>query len=238
MFRNPRECYQLPEEWAGSSSWCLTGFAANDIKRQLHVLRKQLPCIRLELSREAGSPGALIKAALWRTKSYRPARCRRCDDPPHARHRQFQVLNRHPGLRFVTSDVRFCGPFWEYHCKLNVRPFPIAAAPPQKAGRPPLSAEAGLSYRTFPTMRSVICVRRSAYAFSGGLPAMNFTTARLGSWVPACRASSFFQIPEVLTRVRLFPVGSLPRHVREQRCQCCPLPSVATASPPQQRTIL
>jgi len=63
---------------------------------------------------------------------------------------------------------------------------------------------------------------------------MNFTRARLGSLgTGVAEQGSFFQIPEVLTRVRLFPVGSL-RVIGVSSVPVLPFSRLCYAGPPQR----
>jgi len=118
--------------------------------------------------------------------------------------RQFQVLkNSIPAAFWVTSDVGFAA----FLGTTAVKRCPFPMQQPQRAD--PRSAEAGLSI-DIPHHASVMRPPK-CLCISRWLPAMNFTYGQdWDLWYRFAEQGSFFQIPEVLTRVRLFPVGSLP----------------------------
>jgi len=186
------------------------GLCRKRYQEAVAVLRKQLPCIRLEYLEKPGLTGALIKGCSL-AKGRAIARLDVGDVmTPSRLDRQFQVLKQHPGCVLVTSDVEVCGPFWE---PLQVKRCPFPMQQPQRADT--LSAEAGLSI-DIPHHASVM-VRRSAYALVGGYRNEFYYGQDWDLWYRLAEQGSFFQIPEVLTRVRLFPCGLSSRHWREQR---------------------
>ncbi|MEO1002595.1 MAG: glycosyltransferase [Cyanobacteria bacterium J06638_7] len=124
--------------------------------------------------------------------------------------RQSAILARHPDCVLVTSDVEVCGPKWE---PLAVKRCDPPMAKPRWINTGPL--EQGLSL-DIPHHASVM-FRRSAYEAAGGYRPQFYFGQDWDLWYRLAEQGCFFHIPEVLTRVRLFPGALSSRYWREQR---------------------
>lgn len=124
--------------------------------------------------------------------------------------RQAEALASSPGCVLATSDVEVCGPVWE-HLRFDSQP--QATGQPIRADSIP--AQQGLSM-DIPHHASVM-FRRSAYEAVGGYRPEFYFGQDWDLWYRLAGQGTFVHIPEVLTRVRLFPGGLSSRHWREQR---------------------
>jgi glycosyltransferase involved in cell wall biosynthesis len=124
--------------------------------------------------------------------------------------RQSAILRRNPDCILVTSDVEVCGPQWE---PLRVKQCHPPMLLPQRVDNCP--PEQGLSI-DIPHHASVM-FRRSAYKAVGGYRTEFYFGQDWDLWYRLAEQGSFFHIPHVLTRVRLFPEAISSRHWREQR---------------------
>lgn len=125
--------------------------------------------------------------------------------------RQVEAFQQHPELVLATSYVEVCGPHWE--------PLWINRGSDQHPGQPQrvdtCPPEQGIAM-DIPHHASVM-FRRSAYEAVGGYRPEFYFGQDWDLWYRLASQGTFVHIPEVLTKVRLFPSGLSSRHWREQR---------------------
>lgn len=124
---------------------------------------------------------------------------------------QLQHFSAYPSCVLATSDVEVCGPCWE--------PLWINRGSGSNQGEPQrvdtCPPEQGIAI-DIPHHASVM-FRRSAYEAVGGYRPQFYFGQDWDLWYRLAGQGTFVHIPEVLTRVRLFPGGISSRHWREQR---------------------
>jgi glycosyltransferase involved in cell wall biosynthesis len=130
---------------------------------------------------------------------------------PSRLRRQLDFLSRHPNCVLATSHVEVCGPRWE-SLWIN-RGSGSQQGDPWRVDR--CAPEQGIAM-DIPHHASVT-FRRSAYEAVGGYRPEFYFGQDWDLWYRLASQGPFVHIPEVLTRVRLFPGGISSRHWREQR---------------------
>lgn len=130
---------------------------------------------------------------------------------PERLQRQVEAFQQHPHCVLATSHVEVCGPYWE--------PLWINRGSDQRPDQPQrvdtCPPEQGIAM-DIPHHASVT-FRRSAYEAVGGYRPEFYFGQDWDLWYRLASQGPFVHIPEVLTRVRLFPGGISSRHWREQR---------------------
>jgi len=188
----------------------LNGLSAH----QYHVaevsLQQQFAGLRLVHASQPGLTQALIKGCSL-ARGWAIARLDVGDVmTPDRLLRQARVLEQSPDCVLVTSDMAVCGPCWEL-MRVKHRPSPMLQ--PQRADT--LPPQDGLAI-DIPHHASVL-LRRSAYNAVGGYRSEFYYGQDWDLWYRLAEQGTFFHIPEVLTKVRLFPQGLSSCHWREQQ---------------------
>lgn len=123
---------------------------------------------------------------------------------------QFEIMSHYNTCVLATSDVRVCGPSWEY---LRIDSQPSSRNVPVFVDR--ISPERGIDFDV-PHHASVI-FRRDAYYRAGGYRRQFYFGQDWDLWYRLARIGPFVHQAEVLTSVRLFPQGLSSRFYREQQ---------------------
>lgn len=188
----------------------LNGLPQSEYDIVVSELRSRFPLVRPFFLLERGLTQALIRGCAVARGRYL-ARIDSGDSmTPDRLRRQWQQLERDADCVLVTSDVEICGPCWE---GLQVkRRFPAMKEALKATTCPP---EQGLAI-DIPHHASVM-FRRSAYEAVGGYRPQFYFGQDWDLWYRLAQQGTFIHIPEVLTRVRLFPDALSSRHWREQR---------------------
>ncbi len=130
---------------------------------------------------------------------------------PERLQRQVEAFKQLPELVLTTSHVEVCGPNWETLW--------INRGSGSQQGEPwrvdSCTPEQGIAI-DIPHHASVM-FSRSAYEAVGGYRPEFYFGQDWDLWYRLAGQGTFVHIPEVLTRVRLFPGGISSRHWREQR---------------------
>jgi glycosyltransferase involved in cell wall biosynthesis len=129
---------------------------------------------------------------------------------PRRLERQHALLDRYPSCVLATSDVRVCGPCWEY---LRTDTQVHSAGLPLLVDT--LSPEKGINF-DIPHHASVT-FRRDAYLMVGGYRREFYFGQDWDLWYRLAAVGSFLHLPEVLTCVRLFSNGLSSRFNHEQK---------------------
>jgi len=130
---------------------------------------------------------------------------------PDRLRRQRAVLDRHPGVGFVSCWTEFCGPEWE---PLYVRQ---GRGTPEE-GADVLPMRPGENLTDGPTSHVSVLFRKELYDAVGGYRPEFYYGQDWDLWYRLAERSQFSMVPEVLARVRLFP-ESLSAGARERQEQ-------------------
>jgi glycosyltransferase involved in cell wall biosynthesis len=128
---------------------------------------------------------------------------------PDRLRRQRAVLDRHPGVGFVSCRTEFCGPEWE---PLYVRQ---GRGTPEE-GADVLPVRPGDNLADGPTSHVSVLFRKELYDAVGGYRPEFYYGQDWDLWYRLAERSRFAMVPEVLARVRLFP-ESLSAGARERQ---------------------